>query len=45
MENQNVQMDLATMALKGKRYNEAESIYMQIATQNNSSEAWATFVS
>ena len=40
MENQNVQMDLATMALKGKRYNEAESIYMQIATQNNSSEAW-----
>ena len=40
MENNNVQMDLATMALKGKRYNEAESIYMQIATQNNSSEAW-----
>ena len=40
MENQNVQMDLATMALKGKRYTEAESIYMQIATQNNSSEAW-----
>ncbi len=40
MENQIVQMDLATMALKGKRYNEAESIYMQIATQNNSSEAW-----
>jgi hypothetical protein len=40
MENQNVQMDLATMALKGKRYNEAESMYMQIATQNNSAEAW-----
>ncbi len=40
MENQNVQMDVAAMASKGKRYNEAESIYMQIATQNNSSEAW-----
>ena len=37
MENQNVQMDLATMALKGKRYTQAESIYMQMATQENSS--------
>jgi hypothetical protein len=40
MENLNVQIDLATMALKGKRYNEAESIYTKIATQNNSTEAW-----
>jgi hypothetical protein len=40
MTNVNVQMDIATMALKGKRYNEAESVYMQIATQNNSPEAW-----
>lgn len=40
MENQSVQLDLATMALKGKRYNEAETIYMQIATQHNSAEAW-----
>ena len=35
-----VQIDFAKMALKGKRYNEAETIYMQIATQNNSPEAW-----
>lgn len=40
MENTSVQMDIATMALKGQRYNEAENMYMQIATQNNSSEAW-----
>jgi hypothetical protein len=40
MEQPNIQMDLATMALKGKRYMEAESIYMQIATQTNSPEAW-----
>ena len=36
----NVQIDLAKMALKGKRYNEAETVYMQIAIQNNSPEAW-----
>lgn len=35
-----VQMDLAQMALQGKRYSEAESLYMEIATQNNSYEAW-----
>jgi len=35
-----VQLDFATMALKGKRYEEAESIYMQVATQENSAEAW-----
>ena len=39
MEN-NLQLDLATLALKGKRYQEAESVYMQIATQNNAPEAW-----
>lgn len=36
----NVQIDFAKMALKGRRYNEAETLYMQIATQNNSPEAW-----
>jgi hypothetical protein len=35
------QFDLATLALKGKRYEEAENIYLNIATQDNSSEAWA----
>ena len=35
-----VQLDFATMALKGKRYEEAENIYMQIATQESSAEAW-----
>ena len=35
-----VQLDFATMALKGKRYQEAETIYMQVATQENSAEAW-----
>jgi hypothetical protein len=35
-----VQLDLATLALKGERYNEAERIYMDIATANNSCEAW-----
>jgi tetratricopeptide (TPR) repeat protein len=39
MENE-LQLDLATMALKGRRYDEAEKLYMQIATQNNSTEAW-----
>lgn len=38
--NNNTQLDFATLALKGKRYQEAESIYMQLATNNNSSEAW-----
>jgi len=35
-----VQLDFATMALKGKRYEEAENIYMQIAIQESSAEAW-----
>jgi len=39
MENE-IQLDLATMALKGKRYDEAEKLYMDIATKNNSTEAW-----
>lgn len=39
MEN-NTQLDFATLALKGKRYQEAENIYMQLATNENSSEAW-----
>ena len=39
MENE-LQLDLATMALKGRRYEEAEKLYLQIATQNNSTEAW-----
>lgn len=39
MDN-NTQLDFATLALKGKRYQEAENIYMQLATNNNSSEAW-----
>jgi hypothetical protein len=37
MEN-NAQLDFATLALKGRRYQEAENIYMQLATNNNSSE-------
>ena len=36
----NTQLDFATLAVKGKRYQEAESIYMQIAINENSSEAW-----
>jgi len=36
----NTQLDFATLALKGKRYQEAENIYMQLAINNNSSEAW-----
>lgn len=39
MKNE-IQLDLATMALKGKRYEEAEKLYMQIATEQNSTEAW-----
>lgn len=39
MDNE-LQLDLATMALKGKRYDEAEKLYMQIATESNSTEAW-----
>jgi hypothetical protein len=39
MEN-NTQLDFATLALKGKRYQEAENIYMQLANNNNSCEAW-----
>ncbi len=39
MDNE-LQLDLATMALKGKRYEEAEKLYMQIATEGNSTEAW-----
>ena len=39
MENE-IQLDLATMALKGRRYDEAEKLYMEIATNNNSTEAW-----
>ena len=35
-----VQLDLATLALKGRRYSEAESLYTQIAVANNSPEAW-----
>lgn len=41
--DQNTQMDFATLALKGKRYQEAENIYMQLITSNNSSEAWLGF--
>jgi hypothetical protein len=40
MENTNVQLEIATMTLKSQRYNEAENLFMQIATQDNSSEAW-----
>lgn len=36
----NTQLDFATLALKGKRYEEAENIYMNLASNNNSSEAW-----
>ena len=36
----NIQLDLATLALKGKRYSEAEAIYTQIAVQEKSPEAW-----
>ncbi len=36
----NNQLDLATLALKGKRYSEAENIYMQIVGTDNSVEAW-----
>lgn len=39
MEN-NAKLDFATLALKGRRYQEAENIYMELATNNNSSEAW-----
>ena len=39
MEN-NIQLDFATLALKGKRYSEAEAIYTQIAIQEKSPEAW-----
>ena len=39
MDN-NTQLDFATLALKGKRYVEAENIYMNLASNNNSSEAW-----
>jgi hypothetical protein len=39
MDN-NVQLDIATMALKGRRYTEAETIYMKIATESNSAEGW-----
>jgi hypothetical protein len=35
-----LQLDLATMALKGKRYDEAEQLYMKIASEGNSTEAW-----
>ncbi len=35
-----VQLDFATMALKGQRYDEAEKIYMNLATQSSSAEAW-----
>lgn len=38
--DQNTQLDFATLALKGKRYQEAENIYMQLISTNNSSEAW-----
>ena len=36
----NNQLDFATLALKGKRYAEAESIYMQMVNTENSVEAW-----
>ncbi len=38
--SESVQLDLATMALKGRRYSEAESIYTSVAVANNSPEAW-----
>jgi hypothetical protein len=34
------QLDFATLALKGKRYQEAENIYMQLVSSSGSSEAW-----
>lgn len=34
------QLDFATLALKGKRYQEAEKIYMELAVNENSAEAW-----
>jgi hypothetical protein len=40
MDNYNILLDTATLALKGKRYTEAESVYLQLATQHNSTEAW-----
>lgn len=36
----NIQLDLATLALKGKRYSEAEAIFTQIALQEQSPEPW-----
>ncbi len=39
MDN-SVQLDFATMALKGQRYDEAEKIYMNLAMQGQSAEAW-----
>ena len=36
----NVQLDFATLALKGKRYQEAENIYRELAVKENSVEAW-----
>jgi len=38
--NIELQLDLATMALKGKRYDEAEQLYLKIASDGNSTEAW-----
>jgi len=40
MENTNPKFDIALLALKGKRYAEAEEIYLKIATEENSAEAW-----
>ncbi|MCX8479776.1 MAG: TM2 domain-containing protein [Chitinophagales bacterium] len=34
------QLDFATLALKGRRYQEAENIYMNLAVTQKSSEAW-----
>lgn len=36
----NANFDLATMALKGKRYDQAENAFQTIAVESNSAEAW-----
>ena len=40
MSDISTQLDFATMELKGQRYEKAEAIYMEIATNSKSPEAW-----
>ena len=40
MSSIDTKFDLAILALKGKRYAEAEQLYTTIATEQNSPEAW-----